>query len=142
MRRARGGWTAPAPVLGVLLGVLLAGCSSAPAPVPASAPEATRPAAGTGTAPTTPRPAARSYPAADRLLDEAAAACSAGDVDAGLAHLDRALRIAPQHAGLYLQMARCYTAAGDAGRAAAAAERGLSVCSGPDCQRLRRFLNS
>jgi len=119
----------------------VAGCSSGPSPIPPGAPEATRPAAGTATAPVTPReaPPAGASPV-ERLLEEAAEACAAGDLRAGLAKLDRALRIAPQHAGLYLEMARCYRRDGDAERAAAAAERGLSYCRGDACRQLRRFL--
>jgi hypothetical protein len=128
-------------VLGVGF-LLLTACSSGPTAVPSTAPEATRPATGTATTPVTPRPAT---PAAvspvDRLLREAADACASGDIDAGLARLDRALRVAPQRSALYLEMARCHSGAGDDPRAAAAAERGLSYCRGDECRRLRSFLS-
>jgi hypothetical protein len=129
--------------LSALLLALLAGCASGPEPVPSSAPAATRPAPGTATAPVTGGTGAApgSSPVAG-LLSDARAACDGGDLDAGLARLDRALRIDPQSAALYLEMARCYAGAGDSERAAAAAERGMAFCYGSDCRRLRRYLGS
>jgi len=134
----------PVPGRALVLTLVLAfvaGCSSGPSAIPPGAPEATRPAAGTATPPVTPReePPAGASPVA-RLLEEAAQACADGDLRAGLAKLDRALRIAPQDAGLYLEMARCYRRDGDAEAAAAAAERGLSYCRGDACRQLRGFL--
>lgn len=135
-RRLRG--TGPFAFIVMLV---LSGCASAPAPVPSTAPEASRPSTGTATAPVTPRqPSAPVASPVDRLLKESAQACTAGDVDRGLARLDRALRIAPQRAALYLEMARCHSIAGDAKRAEAAAERGLSYCRGRECGRLRDYL--
>jgi hypothetical protein len=126
-----------------LLLALLAGCASAPEPVPSSAPAATQPAPGTATAPVTSSGGAitGSSPV-EGLLGDARAACDAGDLETGLARLDRALRIDPQSAALYLEMARCYAGAGDPGRAAAAAERGMAFCYGGDCRLLRRYLGS
>lgn len=119
----------------------LVGCASGPAPVSGSAPEASRPSAGTATTPVTPSPPRSPAPGAvDRLLSDAEEACAAGDLASGLARLDRALRIAPAEAGLYLQMARCHSLSGDTDRAAAAAERGLSYCHGRECRELRAYL--
>ena len=126
-----------------LLTVLLAGCSTAPRPVPPGAPEATEPAAGTATPPLPPR--SETAPGGDAvasLLEDADAACADGDIDGGLAKLDRGLRIAPYSAGIYLAMARCHRGGGDADRAAAVAERGLAYCSGSQCRELRRFLKN
>jgi len=77
---------------------------------------------------------------AARLLREARAACDSGDIGTGLARLDRALRIEPRDAALYLEMARCHRSAGEPQRAAADAERGLAYCNGDLCRQLRRFL--
>lgn len=131
-------WLAPA--LGLFL---LAGCASGPAPVSSSAPAATRPAPGTATVPVTGGGSAASTSSpVDSLLTDARAACDAGNLESGLARLDRALRIDPQRATLYLEMARCYEGAGDSARAAAAAERGMAYCGGSDCSALRRYLGS
>jgi tetratricopeptide (TPR) repeat protein len=126
----------------VVLLSLLAACAGAPQPVPSSAPSASRPAPGTATAPVTgARPAPVASSPIDGLLAQARAACEAGDLDGGLARLDRAQRIDPRRAGLYLEMARCYAGEGDADRAAGAAERGLAYCYGSECRDLRRYMD-
>ena len=125
----------------LLLSAVLAACSTGPQPVPASAPEAAVPAAGTATTPLPPRSAGTAGgDAVAALVADAAAACTAGDVATGLARLDRGLRIAPQSAAIYLEMARCHVIAGDEVRGAAAAERGLAYCSAEQCRRLRAYL--
>jgi hypothetical protein len=101
--------------------------------------QASQPAAGTATAPVPAPPVAPADNPAQRLLSEAAAACGAGDTAGGLITLDRALRIAPRHAGLYAAMARCHALAGNAEAAAAAAERGLLYCRGAECRALARY---
>lgn len=136
---ARAGSAARAVVAG-LLALLFAGCAAGPRPVPPEAPAASTPAPGTATPPL-PAPAQLPASPAARLLREAAAACAAGDVATGLARLDRALRIEPRDAALYLEMARCHRSGGEARRAAADAERGLSYCDGELCRELRRFLD-
>ena len=129
--------------LPALCAVLAAACSTAPQPVPSTAPEASVPAAGTATPPLPrPGPGDTGSDAVAALVAEAAAACAAGDVVTGLARLDRGLRIAPQRAAIYLEMARCHVTAGDAARSAAAAERGLAYCSGQECRRLRAYLQN
>lgn len=125
--------------------LLLGACATGPKAVSPSAPEATEPSAGTATAPVTSAsggrpPTSGGVSPTERLLEEAAEACAAGSIELGLSRLDRALRISPQQADLYLQMARCYDAAGESERAAAAAERGLAFCSGRECRSLRGFL--
>jgi hypothetical protein len=119
--------------------VLISACSTTPPPVSPTSPQASQPAAGTATAPVPAPPVAPADNPAQRLLSEAAAACGAGDTAGGLVTLDRALRIAPRHAGLYAAMARCHALAGNAEAAAAAAERGLLYCRGAECRALARY---
>ena len=80
--------------------------------------------------------------AADGLLDEARHLRTTGDLSGSLARLDRALRIAPQNALVYLELARSHAAAGAPARASASAERGLLYCRGSVCAQLRRFIDS
>ena len=120
--------------------LLLAACASGPRPVPPAAPAASQPAPGTATPAVTAPPAAPVVSPVTGLLKEARRACEAGDLQLGLARLDRALRIEAGDAALYLEMARCYRTGGDRARAAAAAERGMSYCEGAACAALRDFL--
>ncbi|ESZ89389.1 tetratricopeptide repeat protein [Congregibacter litoralis] len=134
----------------VVVLLALAACASGPSPVPPEAPEArerssrmptpTIPAPSTPTAPTD-----RSSPPArspvDSLLDEARAFREQGDLSASFARLERALRIAPQRAEVYLELARSHAAAGRPGRASASAERGLLYCGASTCTKLRQFID-
>ena len=54
--------------------------------------------------------------------------------------LQRAQRIAPREAGVYLEYARLYDSQGESERASAMAERGLLYCRGRDCEDLRRLV--
>lgn len=118
--------------------LLLAGCATGPAPVPPESPSASaggsRGATPAVTAPSRP-PAA--YRAVDRLIVEARSLREAGDLDGSFARLDRALRIAPERAEVYLELARSHRVAGADARAAASAERGLLYCDGDECDLLR-----
>jgi hypothetical protein len=122
------------------LALALGACTTAPRPVSPTVPQASTPQPGAATPAVAAPPAAAVVSPAQRLLREAHEACARGDVDTGLARLDRALRIEPRDAGLYLEMARCHGAQGNPQRAAAAAERGLAYCTGRVCERLRAFL--
>lgn len=121
---------------------LLAGCATSPAPVPPESPEA-RTGSGAGSTPavTSPKPVippARSP--VDSLLEDARRLRDAGDLPASFARLERALRIAPQRAEVYLELARTHRAAQRPERASASAERGLLYCGGDVCTELRRFI--
>ena len=124
---------------------LLGGCSiySAPgtrpapvekAPDPAVKPPATAPQTRSST---TAAPASAAY---QPLLDKAAQARSRGDYEESLALLQRAQRIDPDSAHIYLAMAATHQARGDTSQARAVAERGLLYCNGErECDALRSY---
>lgn len=134
--------------LAVLLWVLaLSGCSiySLPGGEPAPVEEAStgpRPAPR----PETPEPAYRDAdPAASAayrpLLEEAEACTTRGDYERALALQERAQRIDPDSAEIYLAMARTHNARGDRSQARATAERGLLYCtSKAQCDALRGYI--
>lgn len=75
------------------------------------------------------------------LLAKAETAATRGDYEQALALLERAQRIDPDNADIYLEMARTHAARGDARQAAAMAERGLLYCvSTTQCDALKVFL--
>lgn len=125
-------------------GMLLVACASGPAPVSPEAPEASRGSSAGATPAVTAHPATRPAPdaAVDGLLATARRLRAEGDIQGSLARLDRALRIAPQNAGVYLELARSHRAAGADSRASASAERGLLYCVGEMCRQLRGFIGS
>lgn len=136
-----------AATLGLLL--LAAGCAtttepvSAPAPAPVVTPprpEVAKPAPVPRPAPPA-RPASPSASAAWRpLLAKADAACQQGDYEQALALLERAQRIDPDSAEVYLSMAKTHQARGDAAKARVVAERGLLYCTTEAlCEALRAF---
>ena len=121
------------PVLATALLVLLGACATGPRPAP---PRAT----GSDATPavTAPRPGLpEAGDAVDGLLAAARKLRAAGDLAACFARLERALRIAPQRAEVYLELARAHLAAGAPERAAGAAQRGLAFCQGRVCRELR-----
>ena len=127
----------------LLLTLVLGACATGPAPVSPSDPAASR-GSSAGATPAmpgrkTPAPAAPGAGVVDSLLDEARSLRGQGDLAACFARLERALRIAPQYAPVYLELARSHSAAGNDARAAASAERGLLYCSASECRALRRF---
>lgn len=74
------------------------------------------------------------------LLDRAEAAAARGDYEQALALLERAQRIDPDSAEVYLAMARTHRATGDHDRARATAERGLFYCArSAQCEALRDY---
>jgi len=74
------------------------------------------------------------------LLEKARLASDRGDYEQALALLERAQRIDPDNAEIYLGMARTHQASGDMAQARATAERGLLYCNGGDeCDALRVF---
>lgn len=130
----------------LLLPLLLSACSiyslpdSEPAPVekapthtsvkpPATSPQG-RPA-------NTPAPLNAAY---QPLLDKAQQARTRGDYEESLALLQRAQRIDPDSAEIYLAMAQTHQARGDNSQARAVAERGLLYCNGNrECDALRAY---
>lgn len=90
---------------------------------------------------TPPRPATHSASAAwQPLLAKAEQAVERGDYEQALALLERAQRIDPDSAEVYLGMAETHLAKGDPAQARASAERGLMYCSSTSvCDALRAF---
>ena len=91
----------------------------------------------TDAAPVTAHEASAAY---QPLLARAAAASERGDYEMAMTYLERAQRIGPDAADVYLAMAQTHAARGDRAQAAATAERGLLYCRGKtQCDALRRF---
>jgi len=129
--------------------ILLAACAtytpptSAPVPVeqpqPEPKPKAVIPPAKVPQAP--PRPATPSASAALRpLLAKAGQATERGDYEQALTLLERAQRIDPDSAEVYLGMAQTHKARGDLAQTRATAERGLLYCdTDAQCSALRAY---
>lgn len=76
------------------------------------------------------------------LLDRAAQAKNRGDYEQALALLERAQRIEPDSADIYLAISETHLARGDESQCRASAERGLLYCdSARQCEALRRLAN-
>ena len=122
--------------------LVLTACASAPTPIPPEAPEARERSSRTPTPtlPTDRSPSSANSPV-DSLLHEARAFREQGNLSASFARLERALRIAPQRAEVYLELARSHEAAGRPGRASASAERGMLYCGASICSQLRQFID-
>ena len=74
------------------------------------------------------------------LLAKADQATNRGDYEKAMALLERAQRIDPDSAEVYLGMAKTHSAKGDDMQARATAERGLLYCSGKiQCDALRGY---
>ena len=99
------------------------------APAPAPVPPVTRP------------PDSPSTKAWQPLVDKARQATARGDYEQALASLERAQRIDPDSAAIYLELARTHQARGDSAQARATAERGMLYCTGrSQCDALRAFI--
>jgi Tfp pilus assembly protein PilF len=129
----------------VALVTLLTACATpAPpvrAPVPVQVPQrpvVTPPASVPKPAP---RPSTPSVSAAVQpLLAKAAQATERGEYEQALALLERAQRIDPGSADVYLGMALTHQARGDTAQARATAERGLLYCAtAAQCNALRAY---
>jgi len=94
------------------------------------------------TVPETHRPASPSASSAwQPLLVKAEQATGRGDYEQALALLERAQRIDPDSAEVYLGMAKTHHARGDKIQARVTAERGLLYCSSQrQCDALRRYV--
>lgn len=89
--------------------------------------------------PPPPVPAVGDTPYAD-LVARAGRAREAGDFEQALALLERAQRIDPDSADIYLALAQTHRARGDLAQARATAERGLLYCSArSQCDALRAY---
>ena len=127
--------------------LLLAACATtAPpvaAPVPAQLPPPQRPVVTPPAAPpkAPPRPAAPVVRAAlQPLLSKAAQATAHGDYEQAMALLERAQRIDPGSADVYLGMAQTHQAQGNMAQARVTAERGLLYCAtDAQCSALRAY---
>lgn len=85
-------------------------------------------------------PAPSSSAAYQPLLAKAEQATARGDYEQALALLERAQRIDPDNAEIYLGMAKTHHARGDRAQARATAERGLLYCSSNvECDALRGY---
>lgn len=74
------------------------------------------------------------------LLASASEARGRGEYDQALAYLERAQRIDPDNAEIYLALAQTHAAAGNGGQASTIAERGLLYCSDRrQCDALRAY---
>ncbi|GAB5452622.1 MAG: hypothetical protein Hals2KO_29500 [Halioglobus sp.] len=74
------------------------------------------------------------------LLQKADAAAARGDYEQALGYLERAQRIDPDSAEIYLALAKTHSARGDRAQARATAERGLLYCRGQvQCEALRGY---
>ena len=121
-----------------ILAVLLAGCAATPertsAP-PASRgdlppPEASPPEAPEAEAPAT-EPAARPAPSVSLALrTESARAAASGNPNRAMDLLERAIRIEPDRAELWFDLAELHLARGDALRASRLVEKGASLTGG------------
>lgn len=89
--------------------------------------------------PPPPPPVAKDAPYAD-LVARAGTAREAGEYEQALALLERAQRIDPDSAEIYLALAQTHRARGDLSQARATAERGLLYCGSPSqCDALRAY---
>lgn len=125
---------------------LLAACATGPQPVSTESPDARKPP-DTQSTPAVTAPSDGSVnkqlpiPTV-KLIASAVELRRAGDLEASFARLERALRISPQAAEVYLELARNYQVRGDSDSATSAAERGLAYCGGSVCRELQRFLRN
>lgn len=132
------------PLLVISLALLLSACGSNPYSLPKIETGEPEVAVPETPAPTPDKPAEQPVEAAtgahSSLLAKADQARMQGDYPSSLAYLQRAQRIDPDNAEIYLGMARTHDAAGNSNQARATAERGLLYCSGRNqCDALRAY---
>lgn len=142
----------PVPLLPLVLVGLLTACGSNPYSLPRietaepsyePAPGSSEPAPKPSEPAESPRaPGTESATAANNsLLARAEQASAQGDYDRALAYLERAQRIDPDDAGVYLALARTHAASGNSAQARAVAERGLLYCDQRQlCEALKSYV--
>lgn len=130
----------------ICLLLIIGGCStySMPGSEPAAPPQPTAPAPRSPAPPQQPQPPRPPQPpittAWKPLVEKAQQARARGDYEQALALLERAQRIDPESAEIYLQLAQTHRARGDISQARATAERGLLFCKNKgECDALRAF---
>ena len=135
------------PLLAIGLLLMLTACGSTPYSLPrieTGEPEVTE-SQPKAPAPVPDRPDERPVEAAapgahSGLLAKAGTARELGDYAESLAYLQRAQRIDPDNAEVYLGMAQTHAAAGNVAQARATAERGLLYCNDSrQCDALRAY---
>ena len=128
-----------------LAGLLLAGCAEQPRyrPSPVTWPDQEE---GSSSSPTDKAPESVYQPsdagsgAVDELLLSARSDMRAGRSNVAVASLERALRIAPDNADIYLALAEVYLERGDSELAQNIAGRGLLYCTGREqCRQLGKL---
>ena len=126
--------------------LLLSACGTNPYSLPeveTGEPVVTEPGPATQQPTTPPPPASAPEPASGAhsgLLAKADTARDRGDYQQSLVYLERAQRIDPDNADVYLGLAQTHAAAGNHSQARATAERGLLYCSGSSqCAALRAY---
>ncbi|AQA17005.1 hypothetical protein BST95_01025 [Halioglobus japonicus] len=140
----------PVVIARVLLGasiVALAACGTNPYSLPKI--ESGEPSYEDTSPPEAPEPAPTPAPDSSTgsgghnvLIDRAVQARSSGDADRALGYLQRAQRIDPDDAEIYLELARTHAVLGNTAQAKAVAERGLLYCSGSrQCNALAGFVD-
>ena len=122
--------------------LIVAGCSTAPTSRPGTVVTDGTPVDTVAPPPTTPapEPSVTTTPgsAYAELLERAGSARSRGEYQQALALLERAQRIEPGSARIYLDLAVTHRARGDLQQAKATAERGMLYCTGKtECEALR-----
>lgn len=131
----------------IALTLFLGACGTSPYSLPKI--EEGEPVPAEGSAAPAPEPAAPTRPpkannggAQAGLIARADEARGRGDYDQALSYLERAQRIDPDDADIYLGLAQTHAAAGNSSQARATAERGLLYCDGKaQCDALRSFAN-
>lgn len=130
----------------VALALVMAGCAGVDTRDTPPAPVVTPPPTVSPPAPVAPPPPPARPPQPSvsgawlPLVNKAEQATARGDYEQALALLERAQRIDPESAEIYLQLARTHRARGDLAQARATAERGMLFCSSKaQCDALRAF---
>ena len=113
----------------VALGLLLAGCASAPGPESPAEP-GPPPAAPIEQAPEAQPQPPRESVAIAGLMESARSDAAAGRLPNAAASIERALRIDPNNAALWVELGEIHLAAGNRSQAASMARKALTLTAG------------